>query len=69
MLTYKEIENIVACAMDKYRSENGTSGWNKDDIKKAIDELGGDKSDLYRAMSAAMDICIGNKEGMQHILS
>jgi len=69
MLTYKEIENIVASAMDKYRSENGTSGWNKDDIKKAIDDLGGDKSDLYRAMSAAMDICIGNKEGMEHILS
>lgn len=69
MLTYKEIENIVASAMNKYRSENGTSGWNKADIKKAIDDLGGDKSDLYRAMSAAMDICMGKKGQTKYILS
>jgi uncharacterized protein Smg (DUF494 family) len=69
MLTYKEIENIVACAMEKYRKENAATGWNKEDLQNAINDLGGDKSDLYRAMSAAMDICIGNKEENEHILS
>ena len=69
MLSYKEIENIVACAMEKYRKENAATGWNKEDLQNAINDLGGDKSDLYRAMSAAMDICIGNKEENEHILS
>jgi uncharacterized protein Smg (DUF494 family) len=69
MLTYKEIENIVACAMEKYRKEKAATGWNKEDLQNAIDDLGGDKADLYRAMSVAMDICIGNKEENEHILS
>ncbi len=62
MLTKLQIENSVMRAMEKYERENGGEGWTKADIWDTIQIFGGDRDDLYKAMSLAMDICLEVKE-------
>jgi hypothetical protein len=70
MLTNKELENIVACAMNKFaQEEHGAEGWNKADIRKMIEQLGGDENDLYTAMAIGMDICMGATEKPRYLFS
>jgi len=64
-----DLEAIVAAAMEKCKRENGERGWDKEDIRNAVYEMGGTEEDVMEAVKIGMNVMFGDLKNLKHIVN
>lgn len=53
--------NVVKKVLDKFSKENdGSKGWEKEDIENEILLFGGTMTDVYEAMNIGFNVCLND---------